>query len=60
MEQGSLNIGWRERQQQQIVKANHQLVKRIQMCKPTYDRREQLADAHLHDAGAVTAARAPR
>ena len=42
VEAGSLNIGFRERQQTLIVKENHQLVKRIQMCKPTYDRREQM------------------
>ena len=44
VEAKSLNIGWRERQQQEIVRANHQLVKRIQMCKPTYDRKKQLDD----------------
>ena len=42
VEAGSLNIGMRERQQHEIVKQNHQLVKRIQMCKPAYDRRQQL------------------
>ena len=40
IEGGSLNIGMRERQQNDIVVANHKLVKRIQMCKPTYDRKE--------------------
>jgi acetyl esterase/lipase len=44
VEAGSLNIGLRERQQTQIVTANHKLVKRIQMCKPTYDRQKQLED----------------
>ena len=38
VEATSLNIGMRERQQNEIVVANHKLVKRIQMCKPTYDR----------------------
>lgn len=42
VEAGSLNLGMRERQQTEIVSANHKLVKRIQMCKPTYDRKQQL------------------
>lgn len=45
MEASSLNIGLRERQQNEIVLANHKLVRRIQMCKPTYDRQKQLTDA---------------
>jgi len=41
----SLNFGMRTQQQTEIVMANHKLVKRIQMCKPTYDRQKQLDDA---------------
>uniref|UniRef100_A0A7S2HMB8 Alpha/beta hydrolase fold-3 domain-containing protein n=1 Tax=Haptolina brevifila TaxID=156173 RepID=A0A7S2HMB8_9EUKA len=45
VEAGSLNFGMRTQQQMEIVMANHKLVKRIQMCKPTYDRQKQLDDA---------------
>ena len=44
IEGGSLNIGMRERQQNDIVVANHKLVKRIQMCKPTYDRKKMMVE----------------
>ena len=45
IEAGSLNFGQRVLQQTEIVMENHKLVKRIQQCKPTYDRRKQLQDA---------------
>ena len=45
VEAGSLNFGVRTAQQMEIVLQNHRLVKRIQMCKPTYDRRQHLEDA---------------
>ena len=35
----------RAQQQTEIVLANHKLVKRIQACRPTYDRQKQLADS---------------
>lgn len=60
IEAGSLNFGQRVLQQTEIVMENHKLVKRIQQCKPTYDRRKQLQDAKERERWLINRAIANR
>jgi len=46
VEPTSLNIGFRQRQQDEIAAQNRKLVKRLQMSRPTYETNRFLSDWH--------------